>query len=106
MGSGEGFRRAGVRVYKFEEEKNPPGQRKKVSISGLKGAGTVRQNRSQCLGAAMIRMHCFSVTRLGALLLQGWWSGHAGPLFHRCGVAGWLGKKALQKRDVPCMEIS
>ena len=44
----------------------------------------------------MIRMHCFSISRLGALLLQDWWSVYAGPLFHKCGVAGWLGKKGLQ----------
>ena len=35
----------------------------------------------------MVRMHCFSITRLGAVLLRGWWSGHAGPLFHKCGMA-------------------
>ena len=103
-----------MRVYKFEEEELVTCSQKEtldIRLAQVKRSGNGSSRIAPILGAeaAMIRtcMHCFCITRLDIIvLLQGWWSGHAGPLFHKCGVAGWLGRKGLQKRGVPCMEIS
>ena len=74
MGSGESFRRAGVRVYKFEEEKLSTCSKKESLESRLAEGERSRNCSSKSLSilgaeAAMVRMHCFYITRMGALLL-------------------------------------
>ena len=67
--------RADVRVYKFEEEELVTCSKKEnldIRLAEVKRSRKCSSETHSNLGAeAAIRMHCFSIIRLGALWLQG-----------------------------------